>query len=235
MSDKYIIESLGYVRIGMRDPAQWAQLGESVLGFQAHTYGKGAVYLRMDSAPVRFIVEPAEQDGFICAAWECTSEHYKALVAKLAKQGVALAFGTAEDCTARSVDAFVTGLDPSGNRFEIFHGRGSADSAFRSPIDGTAFVADALGLGHAILPASDIDATTDFYLEVMGFGMSDALTLPPPAAYAHGHAALYFSDDLDDAAGLIHLQLGNLYSCPQMSPVLLFVGTKLSQSNCSPS
>ena len=181
MSNAQSIESLGYVRIGMRDPGQWAQLGESVLGFQAEAQGNGAVHLRMDSAPVRFMVEPAEQDGFICAAWECTSEKFETLVSKLSEQGIALTSGSVEDCAARSVDEFVAVQDPSGNRFEIFRGRGSTDSAFRSPIDGVEFVADEIGLGHAILPATDIDATTNFYLQVMGFAMSDELTLPPPA------------------------------------------------------
>lgn len=181
MSNTHLIESLGYVRIGMRDPRQWAELGETVLGFQADAKANNAVHLRMDSAPVRFIVEPAEQDGFICAAWECTRENFESLVARLSQQGVELNAGSAEDCEARSVDEFVAGQDPSGNRFELFHGRGSAGSDFRSPIDGVAFVADEIGLGHAILPATDIDATTNFYLEVMGFGISDQLTLPPPA------------------------------------------------------
>ena len=184
MSNTQFIESLGYVRIAMRDPGQWAQLGKSVLGFQAHTQGDGAVHLRMDSAPARFIVEPAEQDGFICAAWECTSEHFEALVARLKSQGVALTAGTAEECATRSVDEFVGGLDPSGTRFEVFRGRGPADGAFHSPIEGVAFVADEIGLGHAVLPATDLDTTTNFYLEVMGFGMSDELTLALPVEAA---------------------------------------------------
>ncbi len=181
MINTHLIESLGYVRMGMRDPGQWVQLGESVLGFQAVTLESGEVHLRMDSAPVRFIVEPAEEDGFLCAGWECTSENFESLVARLSEQGADLTSGSAEDCAARSVNEFVAGQDPSGNRFELFHGRGSAGSDFRSPIDGIAFVADGIGLGHAILPATDIGATTEFYLEVLGFGISDELTLPPPA------------------------------------------------------
>lgn len=181
MNNTHIIESLGYVRIGMRDPGQWAEFGESILGFQSHTRGDGTVHLRMDSAPVRFIVEPAERDGFIAAGWECASERFDRLVAGFKERSVALTAGSPEACASRSVDAFVSGLDPSGNRFEVFRGRGPAEAAFQSPIDGVAFVADEVGLGHAIFPANDIDATTNFYIESMEFGISDELTLPPPA------------------------------------------------------
>ena len=180
MTSNLTISSLGYVRIAMCDPQEWARLGESILGFRSQTRADGSVHLRMDASPARFIVEPAEQDGFIGAGWECAPEDFKGLVAKLSEAGVSLSTGSSEDCAVRSVDGFVSGTDTSGNRFEVFHGRGSANLAFESPIEGIEFVADSLGLGHVVLPAADFAATSDFYRQVMGFGMSDELTLPPP-------------------------------------------------------
>ena len=180
MTDGNRIASLGYVRIGMRDPGEWAGVGEDVLGFRARPQAGGSVHLRMDSAPVRFIVEQAQRDAFICAGWECSTADYPGLIAALSAHGVTLATGSPQECAARAVDAFVGGVDASGNAFEVFHGRGSADSTFRSPIEGVEFVADELGLGHLVLPAADHAATSAFYRQVFGFGMSDELTLPPP-------------------------------------------------------
>ena len=180
MTDSNRIASLGYVRIGMRDPGEWASVGEEILGFRAGPGPGGSAHLRMDAAPARFIVEPGERDGFICAGWECAPEDFADLVADLGEHGVTLEAGPAEACAARAVDAFVGGVDGSGNAFEVFHGRKQPESAFRSPLGGVGFVADDLGLGHIVLPAADHAATSDFYRRVFGFGMSDELTLPPP-------------------------------------------------------
>ena len=180
MTDGIGIASLGYVRIGMRDPGEWASVGEEILGFRAEPRPGGSMHLRMDSAPVRFIVERAEQDGFICAGWECSTAEYPELIVSLSEHGVILETGSRQQCAARAVDDFAGGVDASGNAFEVFHGRGSARPAFCSPIDGVEFVADEVGLGHLVLPAADHAATSAFYRHVLGFGMSDELTLPPP-------------------------------------------------------
>ena len=180
MTEQNRIASLGYVRIGMRDPGEWASVGAEILGFRTEPQPGGSIHLRMDSAPARFIVERAEQDGFLCAGWECSNADFPGLIAALSAHGMTLETGSPDECAARAVDAFVGGADASGNAFEVFHGRGSADSTFRSPIAGVEFVADDLGLGHLVLPAADHAVTSAFYQRVFGLGMSDELTLPPP-------------------------------------------------------
>jgi 3,4-dihydroxy-9,10-secoandrosta-1,3,5(10)-triene-9,17-dione 4,5-dioxygenase len=173
------ISSLGYVRIGMQEPESWADTGQNVLGFAQTSADDGSVRLRMDGAPFRFLVERAQQDGFLCAGWECEADAYEALVERLKGAGVSLREGSAEECAARSVAAFVAGRDPSGNDFELFQGRAGADGEFRSPVEGVRFVADALGLGHVVLPSAAHQETSRFYQDLLGFGMSDELTLPP--------------------------------------------------------
>ena len=180
MKNENSISALGYVRIGMRDPGEWARVGEEILGLSAAAQADGSIHLRMDRAPARFIVEPAERDGFICAGWESTAECFAPLTDRLSAHGVSLVHGSDAQCAARRVAAFVGGTDSSGNAFEVFHGRAAADCGFVSPIDGVEFVADRLGLGHVVLPAANHADTSGFYQEVLGFGMSDELTLPPP-------------------------------------------------------
>ena len=175
------ITSLGYVRIQMQDPSAWLDVGENVLGFRGATAEDGSVRLRMDSAPFRYLIERGDADRFVAAGWECAAADYDALRQRLTEAGVALSEGDVAACSARSVAAFVTGEDPSGNQFELFHSRVGDDGEFAPALDGVGYVADDLGLGHAVLPAPDHEATCTFYREVLGFGISDELTLPPPA------------------------------------------------------
>ena len=218
MIEELPISSLGYVRIGMRDPQEWALLGESILGLSATQQANGAVHLRMDSAPARFIIEPAELDGFIAAGWQCEREDFDALIERLERAGIDLTQGTAEGCEQRRVQNFVAAADPSGNRFELFCGRDAAERAFESPIEGVHFVADDIGLGHAVLPAPEHAATSDFYQRVLGFGMSDALTLPPPAEgapemivhFLHARSPRHHSVGLFNGpvpSGIVHLMI----------------------------
>ncbi len=174
------VKALGYVRIEMRDPQVWRQVGEDVLGFSGATAEDGSVRLRMDGAPFRYLIERGSEDRFVAAGWECEEQTFGRLCGALRDAGVALEEGDAAGCAARSVAAYVVGQDPSGNNFELFHGRGPAAGDFRSGIGGLGFVADELGLGHAVLPAPQHAATSAFYRDLLGFGISDELTLPPP-------------------------------------------------------
>ncbi len=219
MTNQLPISSLGYVRIGMNEPQEWADFGEAILGLQASRATDGRVQLRMDSAPARFIVEPATRPGFIAAGWACEHDDFDRLVGQLERAGIALTEGTMEACEQRSVQGFVSGFDPSGNCFELYHGRSqAADTAFESPIEGVRFIADELGLGHVVLPAPEHTATSDFYQSMLGFAMSDALTLPPPVEgapemivyFLHARSPRHHSLGLFNApvpSGIVHLMV----------------------------
>lgn len=172
------VRSLGYVRIGMRDPNEWVITGRDILGLTSESTDDGSIRLRMDRAPFRYLIERAEADGFICAGWEYPDDEYDALLSSLADREIDFVQGDSDACLARGVAAVVSFQDPSGNTVEVFHSRGEGDG-FSSPLD-VNFVAGDLGLGHIVLPALEHAATCEFYEEVMGFGLSDELRLPPP-------------------------------------------------------
>ncbi len=180
MSARGQVQSLGYVRIGMRDPGEWSNVGERILGFHSELQANGVVHLSFDSAPVRLIVEPAAEDGFICAGWEVAVADYEATVRTLVEAGVTVAQGDECGAKARFVERFVSARDPAGNAFELYPARTGGGRSFTSPIEGVAFVADDLGLGHIVLPALEHQAASDFYQSLLGFALSDELTLPPP-------------------------------------------------------
>ena len=92
------VSSLGYVRIGMRDPQEWAKVGQDILGFESATVEDGSVRLRLDEAPFRYLIGEAEAEGFICAGWEYPAVDYDALLAALAENGVDLNEGNVDAC-----------------------------------------------------------------------------------------------------------------------------------------
>ncbi len=171
--------SLGYVRIEMRDPDEWRQVGEEVLGFTVVQGIDDCVRLRMDEAPFRYLVEPGDEDRFACAGWECAADKLDGYVAAIEAQGVIVQQGDAAGCRQRGVARFVTAADPSGNTFELFSNREAASEPYVES-DRAQYVAGDMGLGHVVLPALAHAETCAFYQEVLGFGLSDELTLPPP-------------------------------------------------------
>lgn len=173
------IAALGYVRLQMRDPHAWGRFAEDVLGFAAAQGADGGVRLRMDGAPFRYLVERGSADRFAAAGWECPDEAaFGALVEALRSADALKGHGGNDEERSREVAGVAFGEDPSGNVFEVYHGRADSERAFVSPVPGLSFVTDPMGLGHVVLPAPEIDATSAFYRDVLGFGLSDRLTLP---------------------------------------------------------
>ena len=176
------IAALGYVRLEMQDPAAWLGFGEQVLGFAAGAAPDGAVRLRMDGAPFRYLIERAEADRFAAAGWECRDRaEYQRLLAALAAADALTGQGSQAEAASRAVTELAFAVDPSGNALELYYGRTGAGGRFTSPIAGAAFITDPMGLGHIVIPAPAFEATDAFYRNVLGFAISDELTLPPPA------------------------------------------------------
>ena len=175
------VKNLGYLLIQMRDPGEWLALGREVLGFDGSTDAQGRVRLRMDDAPFRYLIVPGDEDRFLRAGWELSPADYATSVEALRQHDALVSEGELAESEVRSLESFVVARDPSGNEFELFCNRSATQPGFVSPLPGLEFIAGALGLGHLVLPAAEHAATTDFYQQLLGFGMSDALTLPPPA------------------------------------------------------
>ncbi len=177
------ISNLSYVRLQVTDPTTWAQFAETVLGFGDANIddGRGGKYLRMDQAPFRYIVEAGDADRFVAAGYELTdAAAFNDLVETLQSAGVAIEMGTPEEAARRAVDSYATCSDPSGNCVELCYGRAAGDS-FTPKAGVSAFKTGSMGLGHLVLPAPENEATIAFYTKLCGFGLSDDLTLPPPA------------------------------------------------------
>ena len=177
--------SLGYVRVAARELSAWRRFGVDLVGMMPGESPAGSLWLRTDDRPFRFLVEQADTDRFVAAGWEAATEaDYAAGLERLRAAGVEVREGTDAEARARCAHAVATSSDPDGNVFELYWGRFRSYSPFVSPQGVSGFVTGDLGSGHVVLPAPQLDRTTDFYKQVLGFGDTDEMRLamsPDPA------------------------------------------------------
>jgi len=88
----------------------------------------------------------------------------------------------------RHVRGLISFKDPAGNRLEAFYGAGVDDTPFRPGRSISGFRTGPLGLGHAVLTVKDINAVMPFYVDVLGFALSDYIQKPFRAYFFHINA-----------------------------------------------
>jgi 3,4-dihydroxy-9,10-secoandrosta-1,3,5(10)-triene-9,17-dione 4,5-dioxygenase len=175
------IRSLGYLRVESTDIDAWREFGVKVLGLvEGRGPEEGALYLRMDDFPARFVVLPGERDRLLACGWEVASDaELDAVASALEAAGVPVKSGTAHECAQRRVARLLLAEDPAGNAVEIFS-NASLDARPFVSAAGVRFVTGEMGLGHAVLPDTSQDgAAFRFYTEVLGFRLRDSMRLAP--------------------------------------------------------
>ena len=180
------VAASGYLRIAATDVDAWMDFGTSVLGLMDTDREDAgcARFLRMDDHPFRLMIEPGEADGLIAAGLEYPTESaWRATCDALAAAGHTVNAGAPEEAQRRCVTAFATVQDPSGNTLELYWGREldyvPLNSAAGVPGFVTSFQRTGdLGFGHFVLPAPEFDATSSFYTDLIGMGITDVLYPP---------------------------------------------------------
>ncbi|MEM9706804.1 MAG: VOC family protein, partial [Pseudomonadota bacterium] len=189
------VKELGYAILKMQDPPAWGAFAENVLGLKAAPQVGADLRYRMDEAPFRYLIEKSDADGLFSVGWDLgTEQAFNALIDKLNGSGVPATLGDASEAERRAVAAFAFFSDPAGNRVEVFHSRATGD-AFTPARGISKFITQNMGLGHVVLPAPDIQAVREFYVEHLGFGDSDDLTLPPFAEGAPDQRIIFLHAD----------------------------------------
>ena len=211
------ITELSYVVIGAPELGKWRDYGTKVLGMDAVDAPGGGLYLKMDGRDFRFLIQKADKDALTASGWGTADKaSFDAVRIDLEKAGVAVTPGGETERKLRKVQDFFSFKDPAGLTHEVSWGPIASFTRFVSPI-GTRFVTGDLGMGHAVLPTPDIDATVKFWTEVMGFGISDLLHLtlaegvPPIRVYflhcAAGRQHSLAFAELSDPTGCNHLMV----------------------------
>jgi 2,3-dihydroxybiphenyl 1,2-dioxygenase len=144
---------------------------------------------RMDDRKQRIVIDRSMPDGARFFGWEVAdAADLDALAARLEAAGVEV---TAEPQTladTRRVRALISFRDPAGNRLEAFYGAEVDDTPFQPGRSISGFRTGPLGLGHAVLTVENIDAVMPFYVELLGFGLSDYMQKPFRAYFFHINA-----------------------------------------------
>ncbi len=172
------IQQLGYLGFGVRDLDAWEAFMTKVLGLGlVHKRDDGTMAFRMDDHAQRFVVQPDSADDLLFIGWQVTDQAaLDAAAARLREAGVEVSVGSAGECALRKATALIKFADPGGVPVEIFHGPAMAVEPFKSDYVGSQFVAGEMGLGHLVISTKSRDESRDFYINVLGFKLSDYIT-----------------------------------------------------------
>jgi 2,3-dihydroxybiphenyl 1,2-dioxygenase len=181
-----MLQALGYAGFGSANLGDWRQFGTHLVGFQAVERGPSLLAFRMDNRKQRVVIDRAMGDGARFFGWEVEDA---AALDTLAARLEAAHFGvTAEPQTladARRVRTLISFHDPAGNRLEAFYGAEVDDTPFCPGRSISGFRTGPLGLGHVVLTVENIDPMMAFYVDVLGFGLSDYMQKPFRASFFH--------------------------------------------------
>jgi 2,3-dihydroxybiphenyl 1,2-dioxygenase len=171
------VSQLGYVGFDVADIGAWRRLASDVLACQVDDTG-AETFLRIDERPFRIALSPKERNAVAYIGWEGGDPaSYAALIAHLRSAGVAMQTSTAEQARARRVAEFTRFQDPGGFTIELYHSplRTTAPLSGSRPTSG--FKAGELGLGHIVLHYPNYEEAVRFYLDILGFRLSDTADL----------------------------------------------------------
>jgi len=207
------VQALGYIGIGSSKLDEWADFASGALGMQLVDRGGGVRAFRMDDRKQRLIVDSSlpNRDQFF--GWEVAdAAALDALAAKLEAAKVTVTRGSAVLADQRCVAELISFNDPAGNHLEAFHGAIAADTPFSPARDISGFRTGPLGMGHVLLMVPDIDAALRFYLDVLGFGISDYIRDPVCAYFTHVNGRHHSLALVAGPKRLMHHLMVELYS-----------------------
>jgi len=127
----------------------------------------------MDDWSWRIAVHPdAQTAGLLYMGLEVRGQReLEDMLARLAAAGHEARLGTVSEAAARAVTGIGYTRDPAGNAIELFYGPLIIDG-FASAF-GMSFLTGDMGLGHINLFVADFDACERFYLDMLGFRLTD--------------------------------------------------------------
>ena len=169
-----MIKSLSYVGISSPAAEIWHDFATEILGLQdVSDPAEDVVRLRMDDAFWRIAVHAGATNALEYIGWDVGDQlGFDAVCLALGDNGVDLHTAEAQVADERGVSALGWFRDPAGFRHEISFSRREADTPFESAHE-VNFVTGDNGLGHLVLMVPDMQAASDFFLNVLGFRHSD--------------------------------------------------------------
>jgi 2,3-dihydroxybiphenyl 1,2-dioxygenase len=181
-----MLRALGYAGFGSDKLDDWRQFGTNLVGLQAVERGNSLLAFRMDDRKQRIVIDRSMGDGARFFGWEVADA--AALDTLAAKLEAAKVEVTAESKTladARRVSGLISFNDPAGNRLEAFYGAEIDETPFSPGRSISGFRTGPMGLGHAVLTVENIEPVMAFYVDMLGFRLSDYIDKPFRAYFFH--------------------------------------------------
>ena len=183
------IQALGYAGFGSSALDDWRQFGTKLVGLQAVEKSPSLLAFRMDDRKQRIVIDRAMPDGARFFGWEVAdAAALEALAARLEKAEVDATAEPQALADDRRVRGLISFRDPAGNRLEAFYGAEVDDTPFSPGRSISGFRTGPLGLGHVVLTVENIDAVMPFYVDLLGFSLSDYMQRPFRAYFFHVNA-----------------------------------------------
>jgi 2,3-dihydroxybiphenyl 1,2-dioxygenase len=182
-------QGLGYAGFGSGALEDWRQFGTGMVGLQAVERSPSLLAFRMDDRKQRIVIDRSMPEGARFFGWEVAdAAALDALAARLEKHQINVVAEPQTLADNRRVGGLISFRDPAGNRLEAFYGAEIDDTPFSPGRSISGFRTGPLGLGHAVLTVENIDAMMPFYVDVLGFGLSDYILKPFRAFFFHVNA-----------------------------------------------
>lgn len=201
------IKALSYAGVEVTDLPAWERFATEFLGMPSTRDGDGRLLLRMDERTYRFDLRGGTTDRLLWLGWEVsTRADLLAAVAELEAAGVAITAGSTDEAKERGVIEFAVFHDPAGNRNELFYGQQADFRPLVPTRPMTGYLTGELGIGHAVLGVENYRDCFDFYVNTLGFRVSD--TFKNFIAFLHcnpRHHSLALVET--DKPGLRHIML----------------------------
>lgn len=189
MTDHAQIQRLGYVGIASTSLDDWRAFGPGFLGLELVERTKNTLAFRMDDRAQRIVVNASGLNGADFFGWEVPdAASLAALAGKLERAGVAVVSGSTALAAERCVRDLIIFNDPAGNRLEAFFGAAQDDRPFVPGRSISGFRTGPLGMGHAVLTVERIEDVMPFYVDLLGFRLSDYALRPFKAYFFHLNA-----------------------------------------------
>ena len=207
------LQALGYAGFGSAALDDWRQFGTGLVGLQAVERSSSLLAFRMDDRKQRIVIDRSVPEGARFFGWEVAdAAALDALAARLEQAEISV---TAEPQTMadnRRVHRLISFHDPAGNRLEVFYGAEIDDTPFSPGRSISGFRTGPLGLGHAVLTVENLDAVMAFYVDVLGFALSDYIEKPFRAYFFHINARHHSLALIESGKNGMHHLMVELFS-----------------------
>jgi 2,3-dihydroxybiphenyl 1,2-dioxygenase len=207
------LQALGYVGFGSSALDDWRQFGTGLVGLQAVERSPSLLAFRMDDRKQRIVVDRSLPEGERFFGWELAdAAALDALAATLEAAAVGVTSEPTTLADNRRVKRLISFRDPAGNRLEAFYGAEIDDTPFQPGRSISGFRTGPLGLGHAVLTVENIDTVMRFYVDVLGFGLSDYMQKPFRAYFFHVNARHHSLALIETGHNGVHHLMVELFS-----------------------